>query len=138
MKHPIDRRALFRTLSLLVLGSCLGEAAQAKQGLTLSQFLRLSALLTGFESLDGLAGQHYLAELHRQRGRAARLRVLYEQLGLASATPPASLDELSDELLFARQESSLLAEEIVTFWCEQRYRAFSSSSIFTSRSASSG
>lgn len=108
----LTRRALLGALPALLL---LGRPARP---ISLTELLALSRFLTGFERLSPVLGRRYLATLSRRERRG--LRALYERLGLASATPPASLDELSDEQLFGWEAGAALADRLVDYWCQQR------------------
>lgn len=82
----------------------------------LTEFLALSALLTGVANLSPTLGQTYLQSV--QAGGEAELTVaqLIAQAGFGSATPPDSMAALEATGLFAQEPARQLADKITEMW----------------------
>lgn len=121
--QPLDRREFFASGAALAVAGALGAtpnadaAASAEHAPDLDDFLRVSALLTGFpvSALDRSLAQTYLGAVNGTHG-SDLVEKFYVQAGFRSSTPPATFDELARTSAFNEESSQVLAEAIMTCW----------------------
>lgn len=85
-------------------------------GLPLAEFLALSAVLTGVSDLNPQLGSVYLQSLQASSQFDITLVDLYEQAGFHTDTPPATVEELEANGLFAQEATRKLADKIIEYW----------------------
>ena len=91
-------------------------AATPATGFGLHEFLAISSVLTGFDSLSPTLGQAYLAALRATPDGAGALADLYDRAGFRSGNPPSSTAELEQVGLFSQDQTRALADRIMTYW----------------------
>lgn len=90
-------------------------ATPAPGALGLTEFLRLSTVLTGFDDLNPVLGQVYLTSLEAA-GSGATLTQLYEQAGFQPGAAPASVDDLAAAGIYDDKALATLADTITEYW----------------------
>lgn len=82
----------------------------------LASFLAISSLLTGFENLDPRVGQIYMESIQQDPEAPLTLEALFEQAQVGPDQAPGTLEELEATGIFEQEETSSLAEQIMTMW----------------------
>jgi hypothetical protein len=82
----------------------------------LTEFLALSALLTGVPNLSPTLGQSYLQSVQGSDESGFTIAQLIAQAGFGGATPPDSLAVLEATGLFAQKPARQLADRITEMW----------------------
>ncbi len=82
----------------------------------LTEFLALSALLTGVANLSPTLGQTYLQSVQGRDDADFTIAQLIEQAGFGGATPPNSFAALDATGLFAQEPARKLADKITEMW----------------------
>jgi len=88
----------------------------ATEDLPLTEFLALSAVLTGVANLNPELGRIYLQSLQTSDEFAVTVTDLYEQAGFRSAAPPTAVSELEAAGLFTQEAPRSLADRIIELW----------------------
>jgi hypothetical protein len=79
-------------------------------------FLALSAVLTGVETLDPSLGRTYLQSLQQVEEFETTIAEVYAQAGLQTDSPPASIEELEATGLFEQEATRNLLDKIIEYW----------------------
>ncbi|MDT8305782.1 MAG: sugar dehydrogenase complex small subunit [Anaerolineae bacterium] len=82
----------------------------------LEQFLMLSTVLTGIPNLDPVVGNVYLQSLQASDEFDVTLADLFQQAGLSSEAPPATIAALEERGIFAGEATKTLADKIIEVW----------------------
>jgi hypothetical protein len=88
----------------------------ATEGLPLTDFLALSALLTGVDELNPQLGSVYLQSLQASTQFEVTLAELYRQAGFGTGTRATTIEELETNGLFAQEPTRKLANKIIEYW----------------------
>ena len=114
--HEFSRRRfiVFGTV-LLVAGPSACAKAQTDP---LDDFIRLSALLTGFKSadLDAKLARTYLDAVTATLPSGFSMQSLFERAGFETAAPPQTYDALEATGVFDDARSAAVLDEIATCW----------------------
>lgn len=89
------------------------EAQEASSELT--EFLQLSALLTGVDNLDPEVGQIYLQSLQRAE-EGMSVAALLEEVKAGASALPATFEEVEQSGIFDNEASRTLADTIIEQW----------------------
>jgi hypothetical protein len=84
-------------------------------GVNLEAFLRLSAVLTGFDDLNPVLGQVYLASL-QSAGSTEALAQLYERTGFSGDQAPTAIADLEAAGVYDDEAMAGLADRITEYW----------------------
>ena len=114
-------------------GGLLFAACSREQELTVDEFTRLSAVLTGLgtSALDAGLARTYLESIKAQPDPALSLTAFYEQAGFRSSDPPSSIGQLAARPLFEQAAARALADKIITYWYTGVYAAPSGLTVAT-------
>jgi hypothetical protein len=82
----------------------------------LADFLALSAVLTGVETLDPLLGRVYLQSLQQAEQFETIIAEVYAQAGWQPDSPPASIEELEATGVFEQEATRTLLDKIIEYW----------------------
>lgn len=85
-------------------------------GLSVTEFLALSALLTGFNNLNPTIGAVYLNQLQGQATSGVTVADLYQRAGFRSPAPPQTLDAMTQTGIFDDEKTRDLADQIIEMW----------------------
>jgi hypothetical protein len=106
-------------------GSAASPAASATASPDLDQFMTLSALLTGYTTLDATAGATYLQNLRSDPQLSPGIDDLFMRSGLSSDGAPKSLAELTARGVFNNPAALALYSRILADWYSGTYDAAS-------------
>jgi hypothetical protein len=101
--------------------------------LSVGEFLRLSAVLTGvdIQELNPDLGRLYLESLQARLNLDITLAELYERTGFRSSAPPQSLDAVAQSGVLAQEHARTLADKIVEYWYTGLYETDSGLAVAT-------
>lgn len=95
-------------------------AAAQPTMLSLAEFLRLSAVLTGVAdtvyTLSSDQGRLYLDRLQATPEAVAALDLLYTQAGFRGSNPPRRFEDLASSGIYDQAATSALADRIARWW----------------------
>jgi|HubBroStandDraft_6_1064221.scaffolds.fasta_scaffold221804_2 hypothetical protein len=106
-------------------GSAASPAASATASPDLDHFMTLSALLTGYTTLDATAGATYLQNLRSDPQLSPGIDDLFMRSGLSSDGAPKSLAELTARGVFNNPAALALYSRILADWYSGTYDAAS-------------
>ena len=92
-----------------------GNRAAQDEG-ELARFLTLSALLTGVDQLDPVAGEIYLQSLQASQEFDISIGELLDRSQGDMGALPATLEELASRGLFEEEAARTLADKITEYW----------------------
>lgn len=82
----------------------------------LTEFMALSALLTGVPNLSPTLGQSYLQSVQTDSEADLTVAQLLAQAGFGGATPPDSMAAIEATGIFAQEPTRNLADKITAMW----------------------
>jgi hypothetical protein len=91
-------------------------ATPQAEELPLAEFLALSAVLTGMNSLNSTLGRVYLQSLQASTKFEITVNELLEEAGFRSASPPTTIDALEATGIFETELTRALAAKILEYW----------------------
>lgn len=108
------------------LAACVDPSSTPSGGISLGQFLQMSAILTGYpqSQLNTTDGRAYLEALNGlPAARGYSLAQLYQAMGFGSATPPTSYQDVVNRGVMSSEPSLSLANQIIFTWYAGQYPA---------------
>lgn len=120
---PIPLASPFPTHPVLPSPQAAGTATPLPkpEGLSLTDFLALSAVLTGVDELNPQLGSVYLQSLQASTEFTTTLADLHAQAGFRNEPPPTTVEALEANGLFAQESTRKLADKIIEYWYTGSY-----------------